>query len=72
MPMDQPKPIRVVCIPDAEHLACPRFLRNQLDPSGVSIAKHELERVDMPFKQPPQRHTARTNRSQDLAQGQTD
>ena len=59
--MDQPKPIRVVGVPDAEQLACLRFLRNQLDLFAISIAKHKLERIDMPLKQPPQRQAARTD-----------
>jgi hypothetical protein len=71
MPVDQPQPVRVICVPDAEHLPCPSFLRNQFDPLVVSIANNELDRVDMPFKQPPQRQAARTNRSQDLAEGKT-
>ena len=70
MPVDQPQPVRVVRVPDAEQLARPRFLRNQLDLLVVSIAKHELQRVDMPLEQPPQRQAARTDRSQDLAEGQ--
>ena len=51
MRVDQPKPVRIVCVPDAEQLACPSFFRNQLDLLGVSIAKHELERIDMPLEQ---------------------
>ena len=70
MPVDQPQPVRVVRVPDAEQLACPRFLAQPARPVAVSIAKHELERVDMPLKQPPQRQAARTNRAQDLAKGQ--
>jgi hypothetical protein len=46
--VNQPHAIRVVCVPDAEQLACPCFVRNQFDPLLVSITKHELERVDMP------------------------
>ena len=61
MPVDQPQAIRVVCVPDAEQLACPRFFRNQFDPLVVAIAKHELERVDMPLEQPPQRQAPRTD-----------
>ena len=53
MSMDQPQPIQVVCIPDAEQVACLRFLSNQLDLIVISIAKHELKRVHMPFKQSP-------------------
>ena len=70
IPVDQPQPIRVVRVPDAEQLACPRFLRNQIDLLVVSIAKHELECVDMPFEQPSQRQAARTDRSQNLAEAQ--
>src|SRR5271170_1053063 len=51
--MDQPKPIRVVRIPDAEQLACLRFLGKQLDLTALSIAEHKLNRIDMPLKQPP-------------------
>ncbi|MGA8444463.1 MAG: hypothetical protein WB766_04630 [Roseiarcus sp.] len=40
--VDQPQPIRVVRIPDAEELACLRFLGNQLDLIAISIAKHKL------------------------------
>ena len=58
--MDQPKPVHVVRVPDAEQLARPSFLRNQLDLLAISIPKHKLERVDMPLKQPPQRQAART------------
>ena len=68
IPVDQPQPIRVVRVPDAEQLACPRFLRNQIDLLLVSIAKHELERVNMPLEQPPQGQAARTDRLQDLAE----
>ena len=34
MRVDQPKPVRIVCVPDAEQLARTRFFRNQLDPLG--------------------------------------
>ena len=53
-PAKQPQAVHVVCVPDAEQLACPSFLRNQVDLLTISIAKHELECVDMPLKQPPQ------------------
>ena len=53
MSLDQPKPIRVVRIPDAEQLACLRFLGKQLDLTAISIAEHKLNRIDMPLKQPP-------------------
>ena len=61
MPVNKPQPIRIVRVPNAKQLARPRFFRNQFDPLLVSIAKHELERVDMPLKQPPQRQAARTD-----------
>ena len=61
MPVDQPQPIRVVCVPDAEQFACLRFFRHQLHPSVVSVAKHEFECVNVTLKQPPQRQAARTN-----------
>ena len=34
MPVDQPQPIRVVCVPNAEQLARPRFFRDQFHPFG--------------------------------------
>ena len=61
MPVDQAQPIRVVCVPDAEQLACSRFFRNQLHLLVVSVAKHEFECVDVALKQPSQRQAARTN-----------
>src|ERR1700722_14566682 len=39
VPVDEPQPVRVVCVPDAEQLACPRFLRHQFDPLLIAIAK---------------------------------
>ncbi len=50
MPVNQPQPIRVVCVPDAEQLPRPRFLRYQFPPLGVSVAKHEFKGVDVPLK----------------------
>ena len=70
MGVDQPKPVRVVRVPDAKQFARPRFFRNQLGPLLVSIAKHKFQRVDVPLEQPAQRQAARTNRAQDLAKGQ--
>ena len=62
MPVDQPQAIRVVCVPDSEQLARPRFFRHQFDLSVVSVANNKFERVDVPFKQPPQWQASRTNR----------
>ena len=70
MPVDQPQPVRVVCVPNAEELARPCFFRHQLHPSVVPVADDEFERVDVPLKKPSQRQAARTNRTQDLAKGQ--
>jgi hypothetical protein len=61
MPVNQPQPICIVCVPDAEQLACPRFARHQFHASVVSVAKNEFECVDVPLKQPPQRQAARAN-----------
>ena len=61
MPVDQPQATRIVRVPNTKQLACPRFLRNQFNPLLVSVAKHELERVDMSLKQPSQREAARSN-----------
>ena len=58
MAVDQPEPIRVVGVPDAEQLACPRFFRHHFHPSVVSIANDKFERVDVPFEQPPQRQAS--------------
>jgi hypothetical protein len=68
--MDKPQSFRVVGVPDAKHLARPGFLSDKLDPLGISIAKHELERIDVPLEQPPEWQAARANRTQDFAQGQ--
>ena len=56
-----------LCVSDAKHFACSGFLRNEIDSSRVSIAKHELQRVDMSLKQPPQRQAAPSNRAQHFA-----
>ena len=69
MRVDEPKPVRIVSVPDPEELARPRLSRDQFDPLRVSIPKHEFERVDVPFKQSAQRQAARTNRTEDLAKG---
>ena len=61
MPAHQPQAIQVVRVPDSEQFTSPRFLRDQLDRLLVSVAKHELERIDMPLEQPTQRQAARTN-----------
>ena len=50
MPVDQPQPTRIICIPDAEQPACLRFVRHQLHSSVVSVAKHKFERVDVPLE----------------------
>jgi hypothetical protein len=67
--VDQPEPVRVVCVPDAEQFARPCFFRHQFYAPVVSVAKHKFERVDVPLKQPSERQAARTNGAQDLAKG---
>ena len=68
MRADQPQIVRVVCVPDPKHLAFPSFPRKQLDLIATSIAKHELDRIDMSLEEPPQRQAAGTDRLQDLAE----
>ena len=69
--LDQPQIVRTVCVPDSEQLALPSFLRDQPGLLVISIAKHKLDRIDMPLKEPPQRQAARTDRAKDFAQRQS-
>ena len=64
---DQAKILRIVRVPDAEHLSFLDLKGDEQNLLAPAVTKDEANRIDMAFKQSPKRQAARPHLSQHLA-----